>query len=442
MGPRLGAVVVFTLLAAAPARADDPVLSGESTTMVRGWASVNKQDLYPAYEYLHFSATDLDRDGSLSFHFGGWGRVDLDKRSTDAYNAGDFQYGYFNYHAPKNNLSIDVGRQFVSEGVASEKLDGLHVRSDLIGGFGVAGYVGSPVVTSTNSQGGELIYGGRLSQGVAQLYSIGVSALQVTQSGEQSTQSSSSLGIQRGDRFRQEEGADIWLHPVQQLDLVGHSNYNSITDGWMEHDYKLSYLPYHNFSISVGYSNINYKDYFYHMTSNVFSLMSPSNPTGVIDPNEKVKNLGASISYTPIQPLNLVGDYKHYDYEIAGYANYFGGKATFSLPESLVTGFAIHRMDGTTDKLCYNEYRVFVSKKVYRFNLTGDFLDVHYDNPINGMRGTYTAIAAASTQLSSNLKVAADVHYSRNPIYDNQWAGLVKLTYVFNTRRSNDGRAM
>jgi hypothetical protein len=178
------------------------------------------------------------------------------------------------------------------------------------------------------------------------------------------------------------------------------------------------------------------------MTSNVFSLMSPSNPTGVIDPNEKVKNLGASISYTPIQPLNLVGDYKHYDYEIAGYANYFGGKATFSLPESLVTGFAIHRMDGTTDKLCYNEYRVFVSKKVYRFNLTGDFLDVHYDNPINGMRGTYTAIAAASTQLSSNLKVAADVHYSRNPIYDNQWAGLVKLTYVFNTRRSNDGRAM
>ncbi len=193
-----------------------------------------------------------------------------------------------------------------------------------------------------------MIYGGRVTHTMPKYYTLGVSALKASQSGE---------------RYREEEGLDIWLHPLKQVDAVGRSSYNSITDGWMEHDYRVTYNLLDNLSINAGYSEINYKDYFFHMTTNVFSLISPSTPTGQIDPNEKVQTAGGGIAYTPIKALTIAADYKNYNYEIAGDANYFGGKATFSPAGLFTAGFAIHRMDGTTDKLRYNEYRVFASKR-------------------------------------------------------------------------------
>lgn len=421
-----GILALVPLLAAVPAQAEGIALSGESTTILRARESIDKKDLYPAYEYLHLSATNLDQDGRVSFYLGGWGRTDLGDRSTDKYQDGDLQYGYLSYRASRNNLVVNLGRQFIAEGVAAEKVDGLYLRSDLKAGFGAAAFVGAAVVTEPNKNGGDLIYGGRITHTMPQYYTLGVSALKASQS---------------GDRYREEEGLDIWLHPLKQIDAVGRSSYNSITGGWMEHDYRLTYTPLDNLSINAGYSDINYKDYFFHMTTNVFSLISPSNPTGVIDPNEKVQTVGGGVAYTPIKALTLAADYKNYNYEIAGDANYFGGKATLTLPGAVVTGFAIHRMDGTTDKLRYDEYRVFAAKKFQRFDITADFFDVNYDSRINGIKNSYTVVGAASCDITPNLKIGADVDYSKNPDYDNEVAGLVKLTYAFDIRRGTEGRA-
>ncbi|KAA0889877.1 hypothetical protein ET418_13485 [Oryzomonas rubra] len=419
-------MALVPLLAAAPVQSEGLAVSGESTTILRARESMDKKDLYPAYEYLRLSATNLDKEGRLSFYFGGWGRIDLGDRSTDKYRDGDLQYGYLSYRAPKNNLVVNLGRQFVAEGVASERVDGAYLRSDFTAGFGAAAFIGAPVVTETNSKGGDLIYGGRITHTLAKYYTLGVSALKASQSGE---------------RYREEEGVDVWLHPLKQIDAVGRSSYNSITDGWMEHDYRITYNPQDNLSINASYSDINYKDYFFHMTTNVFSLISPANPGGVMDPREKVQSLGGGIAYTPIKALTIGADYKNYDYKIAGDGNYYGGKATLLLPGAVVTGFAIHRMDGTTDKLRYNEYRVFAAKKFQRFDITADFFDVNYDSRINGIKNSYTVVGAASCDITPSLKIGADVDYSKNPDYDNEVAGLVKLTYTFDIRRGTEGRA-
>ncbi len=417
-------IALCPLSAAVPAMAGGITLSGESTTIFRIRESIDKKDIYPAYEFLRLSATSLDKAGSLSFYFGGWGRADLGDRSTDKYRDGDLQYGYLSYRAPKGNLVVNLGRQFVAEGVATERLDGVYLRSDFAAGFGAALFAGAPVVTEPNTKGGEFIYGGRITHNMPRYYTIGVSALKSDQNGE---------------RYREEEGIDIWLHPLKQIDAVGRSSYNSITSGWMEHDYKLTWNPLDNLSINATYSDINYKDYFFHMTTNVFSLISPSNPTGLIDPNEKVRTVGGSIAYTPIKSVTVAGDYKNYTYEIAGDANYYGGKATFFLPASFVAGFAMHRMDGTTDTLRYSEYRIFVSKKIEHLDITADFFDVNYDRRINGVRNSYTVIGAASYEITPRLRIGADLDYSRNPDYDNEVAGLVKLTYAFDIRRSAEG---
>jgi len=423
-----GVATTCSLLSAGPVMADGTLVSGQSTTIFRTRESMidNKTLLAPAYEYLTLSATNLDKDGRLSFYFGGWGRTDLGSRSSDTYQDGDLRYGYLSYRSPRNNLMANMGRQFIAEGVAAEKVDGLYLRSDFAAGFGGAVFAGAPVVTEPNSKGGDLIYGGRITQGMPQYYTVGASALKADLS---------------GNRYREEEGVDIWLHPLSQVEAVGRSSYNSITNGWMEHAYTLTLTPLDRLSINADYSNINYQDYFFHMTTNVFSLISPSNPTGIIDPNEQMRSLGGNIAYTPIKSLTITADYKNYTYKIAGTANYYGGKASFTLPDAFVAGLAVHRMNGSTDKLRYNEYRAFASKKMQHLDLTADFIMAGYDSRIDGVRNSYTVVGAAAYELMPGLKIGADVDYSKNPTFTDEVAGLVKLSYAFDIRRGAEGRS-
>ncbi len=65
---------------------------------------------------------------------------------------------------------------------------------------------------------------------------------------------------------------------------------------------------------------------------------------------------------------------------------------------------------------------------------------MNYDSRINGVKSSYTVIGAASYAITPSLKIGADVDYSKNPDYDNEVAGLFKLTYAFDIRRGTEGR--
>jgi hypothetical protein len=410
-----GIAAVCSLLAGAPAITHAASLSGESDTIFRmGLSTSEKRNLYPAYEYLRLSLTDIDDKGAVSFYFGGWGRVDLADRSTDKYADGDLQYGYLSYRGKQNNLLINLGRQFVTEGVAAERFDGVYLRNDFAAGFGGALFAGAAVETEPNFKGESFVYGGRITHSMPKYYSIGLSAVKTDNSNGTS---------------REVEGVDLWLHPLKQIEAVGRSSYNSTTSGWMEHAYTITYAPLDSLRINADLSNINYKDYFFHMTTSALSLTN-----GILNPNEKVLALGGSIAYTPIKSLTIAADYKNYDYEISRNATKYGGKATFSLPASFVAGFAIHRMDGQQDRLRYSEYRAFASKKIDKLDLTADFFDVNYDKSINGIKNTYSISGAASYRLTENFKISANVDYSKNPNFDNEVKGFVKITYAFNMK--------
>lgn len=420
--PLAAIAAACALFAGMPGMAEAFSLGGQSDTILRmRESSSDKRDLYPLYEYLKVSLTDLGPDGNVSFYAGGWGRIDLADRSTDRYYETDLNYGYLSYRPKRNNLVLNLGRQFVAEGVATERFDGAYLRSDLAAGFGAAAFVGSPVVTEPNFNGGDLIYGGRITQSLANYYTVGVSALQTDHN---------------GSRLREEEGVDLWLHPLSNVDVVGRSSYNSLTSGWMEHAYTVSYTPIGKLRLNGELSQINYRDYFYHVTTSALSLTN-----GILDPNEKSLALGGSIGYTLLTNLTVAADYKNYDYDIAGHANYFGGKATYSLPDNLSAGFSVHRMDGVTDKLRYDEYRVYASKKLGKLDLTADYFDVHYDSSVNGIKNTFSLTGAAAYEFTEQLKVSADIDYSKNPDFDNEVRGFMKLTYAFETKRGADWRS-
>jgi len=396
-------------------------ISGETNTILRMGKTADDRNLYPLYEYLSLGIVNETGGGSISGNLGGWGRVDLRDRSSDRYTNADLQYGYVSYQGNKNNLLLNAGRQFVAEGVATERVDGVHLRGDLAGGFGAAAFVGAPVVIEPDFKGGDVVYGGRVTHSIREYYTIGLSALRTDYN---------------SSRLREESGIDLWFHPLKQIDVVGRSTYNSITSGWMEHAYMATFSPLQNLRFTADLSGISYKDYFYQTTTKAFSLTR-----GLLDPNEKVFSLGGGVDYTPVEKVNLSADYKNYAYDIAGPANYYGGKATFTLPESFMAGLAIHRMDGENAKLRYMEYRLFASKKLGKVDLTADLFDVDYDSPINGVKQTYSASVAAAYAITDRIKLSADVDYSRNPDFDGVLSGMLRFTYAFDKQFGTEGRA-
>jgi hypothetical protein len=212
------------------------------------------------------------------------------------------------------------------------------------------------------------------------------------------------------------------------MEVLGNSFYNAITDAWMLHSYYLTLGPFAGLRISAVGTRVSYKDYFTSVTTTAFKF----DPT-VIDPKEKLTTTGGEAAYTFGGDVTLSGDYKKYNYEIAGDADYFGGRLAYSAAKKGGLGVAYHRMDGKTNQLQYDEYRVYAFKKFGAFDITADYFTVRYDEEINGVRNAYAAMLAGGWAMADALRLAADVEYGRNPFYDKEVRGLVKLVYNFDT---------
>ncbi|MBJ6727920.1 hypothetical protein [Geomesophilobacter sediminis] len=413
------------------------MISASSDTIFR-LRETRDRDLYPLYEYLHLSTVQQVTGGVVSFNMGGWGRVDLADRTTEDHTNGDLQYGYLSYRGDRNNLVANLGRVWVTEGVASERIDGAYWRSDLAAGFMASAFAGRPVVTEPNAlAGGDVIYGGRIAHSLPGLYTIGVSAVKTSQ-------------VDDGADVLEREGIDVWLHPVKQVDITGISSYSSRTSGWMENTYHLSLAPLHDFRVSADLSAINYRHYLDGVTTPALSVNNALNfgagtsaagaNNGILNPNEELFMLGASVGYTLRKNLDLVADYRHFDYKVQGDAHYFGANLTYT-PGTYSAGLQIHRMDGGAERLSYDEFRIWASRRWGKVDVTVDLFDVLYDHDINDVSNSFSISGAVGYQFSPRLRATADVEYMRGPDYENQLQGLIKLTYAFDVKAGTEGRA-
>ncbi len=303
----------------------------------------------------------------------------------------------------------------VFEGVAAERLDGIYARTDLQYGFGISGFGGIPVDdTGVSIPGNNNIYGGRLSHQFGEIYRIGVSALKEEKNSQD---------------YRKESGLDLWVHPIDKVDLTGQLSYNDITKGWMEQSYALMLGPFEKLRLNTTASWIDYTNYFYRSTLSAFTVQA-----GTIQPGEKVRILGEEVSYPIMEKSLITVDYRNYGYDIAGNANYYGGKFKYPITENGGMGLGYHRMDGETDTLKYNEYRVYGYKKFNNFNLSADAIDVAYLNAINGVKDSYSVSLAAQYDLSEAWKLGADAEYSHNPDFKKDITMFFKVLYHFSLK--------
>jgi hypothetical protein len=414
---RFGSVTVScSLLVFGALEANAASFSGDSTTILRARETGEDRDLYPLYEYLHLTGTDVQENGTTTLNFGGWGRGDLGDKSTGQNNNGDLQYGFLSYHGNRNNLQLRAGRQWVTEGAMSDRLDGITARGDFLAGFTGSAFIGTPATTDPNFSGGDLTFGGRVAQGMANYYSVGVSALKVNSG---------------GDHLREEEAFDLWLHPLRQVDIAGRSSYNSISDGWMEHQYTASITPLEMLRVSLALQQVNYRQYFASATTSALRFTNG----GLVNPDDAVLTLGGTVGVTLLKNVQLEGDFKNYNYEIAGDAKYYGGKVSYGIPDNFNSGFAFHRMDGRDATLQYNEYHAYVTKKLGRADVTLDFFDVDMKRAVENTKNTYAFTAAAGYDFGNSVRVDADIDYGKTSDLDDEVRGLVKVTWVFDSER-------
>jgi hypothetical protein len=388
-------------------------LSGDSNTYLQSRETADEKQILGGYEYLDFAVQDIGTE-TISFHTGGWLRYDFKAEEFGTKTNSDLQYSYLSFKSRTDNSVVNLGRVMVFEGVAAERVDGVYARTDLKGGFGVSAFGGSPVETNINLPGNDIIYGGRISHQMGDLYKIGISALKEEKNSED---------------YRKEEGVDLWVHPFSKVDIAGRSSYNEITKGWMENTYVLSLGPFSSLRLDTRASWINYSDYFFRATTSALSLNN-----GFIQEGEKVQILGEEASYFVTDKVRITADYVNFEYKIAGTANYYGGTVRYTMPGSGGAGLGYHRMDGDVDRLRYDEYRVYGYMKMGKFDVTADAIDVAYDTSINGVKDSYSVSLAAQYDITEAWQVGADVEYSHNPEFERDTRGFLKLLYHFGSK--------
>ena len=389
-------------------------LSGQSRTYLQTRELTDGTRLTPLYEYLNIRTDNLGTD-AVSFTAGGWYRYYLQSTDFDKKDTGDLQYAYLTIRKPSSNASLNIGRVLVNEGAISSQLDGAAARTDLRGGFTVGAFGGVPLETDPDTRSGDSVYGGRIAHSVAGIYTIGAAYL-----------------MEKNDSkdFRKEEGIDVWLRPVSKLELMGTSTYNAESKNWMQHQYHAALGPFAWLRLNLDASKTWYKDYFSSVNSTRSTLMSAFSFTN-IDPNEVVTMTGGSVVVAIGGPFTFVVDHRNYDYQVRnGSATYSGGSVAYA-GTGIGAGAALHRMNGPSAGLRYNEQRAYVFKKAAKADVTLDVLHVAYDQAINGVADAWTASAAFGYSFTPKARVMADAEYSKNPDYDRDVRGMLTLVYSF-----------
>lgn len=382
-----------------------------------------KQKIYPATQFLGLDAGKL-AGGNLSLHFFGWGRADL---GDDSYNQqktdGGFTYGYLRYRFDAANAEIRAGRFFVREGVVNEQVDGINVRSDLPLGFGISAFGGATVhnkkLYREDSDGkGDTLFGGRFNYRFKGMLDLGISGVY---EGEAPTLLTHANGDHRL------VGGDVWLAPLKQLELTGHSSYNTETSALAEHSYLLNIKPMQQLTLSGEFNEHREQSYFYS-----WAMFSGAG----LNPDDRSRSAGAVVSYLVRKGVEVAGDYKHYNRE-TGDADRYGAQIRLSLLDhALRTGVGYHYLSAgesfaidASPSASYHEIRAYALHDTKTYFAAVDLLGFFFRDKIYDKKSDIEGLLSIGYHISPVLALSGDISYGRNPEFTQEIKGLVRLAY-------------
>jgi len=422
-------------LLALPGAALSAEVSVDATSIIRfeqrADQAAPKKDIFPATQFL---GLDVDKlaDGNLSLHVYGWGRADIQDKSynDDRYN-GSLTYGYLQYRFNRSS-DVRVGRFFVHEGIVNEHVDGVSVRSELPFGFGLSAFGGANVHTkkliNENTDGkGETIYGGRLNYRYKGMLELGASG--VYESKPPTLTNPNNIALSGGSMlgYHRLVGGDVWFSPIQMVEIMGHTSFNTETKGVAEHTYLLNIKPTKHLILSGEFNEHRERNFFFS------SAMFASQLTNL---NEKSRSIGGSASYEFSKAFELAADYKHYTRGI-GNADRYGADAKFSfLNNSVRSGLGYHYLRagsefaiGNNPSASYHELRAYVMHDTKTYFAAIDVIDYIFKDKVYNEKSAWEAMASVGYHVTPALAVSGDFSYGRNPEFTEEVKGLARLTY-------------
>jgi hypothetical protein len=240
--------------------------------------------------------------------------------------------------------------------------------------------------------------------------------------------------LQTVQNHRQLAGADIWLAPLPILELNGRTAYNTVTSSVAEHDYTLSLKPASTVTVTGSFAERRMK-----------GLYSGTNLTQLFAPlaDDKVRTYGGSVTLAVAKPLELVADYRHTKRDSYGSSDRYGVEARATLDQKVKCGIGYHRVQAAdvtvavtppfTYGLSHHEIRGWVSGTMDKYTASLDAIGHIYDDKNNpnlyGKSSAYELIASVGYRLHPNLALSGDVSYGANPLYTDEFKGLVRAEF-------------
>jgi hypothetical protein len=421
------AVLALAVTASGAARAD--TIQASSTTLLLGRQEYRDGDLQtvvPLYQLIDVSASGVRTPwtSDLEVTFSTWGSLDLSNRrfwqngaDIEKRLTGDVNVGYVRAGFLNNGLSLRLGRQIVADGVARNvQLDGAEARLRLPGGFGVQGYVGSPVAPRFATRGGELAVGniratlatgGRLSWGWASLLEVGASA---------------AFASDRGDPSRRDVGADLRITPVHFATLLGSAWWSLYEDRLGEASVALQLNPIRHLDVTLDFRHV------------APDLFLPRNSILAAFIQEDRQDAGGSFHFGGLRWLGIDGEY-HALLEEGGTGHWARLKGTAhpgGLTNTVGAELSLLRnaeLDSSTNGNGYKLARLFGAKSWRELTGTLDLMGYFFDRDVNGYPRSLTGVGTVSYEFFRGWRAAVAGTAGTNPFLERQFEIMAKLVY-------------
>jgi len=429
-------LIPVCFLLALPGVAFSAEVSVDATSIVRfeqrADQGLSKKEIIPATQFLGLDVAKLG-DGNLSLHVSGWGRGDIrDKSFNGDQFAGNLTYAYLHYRFKEANADIRAGRFFVREGIVNEQIDGVSIRTDLPLGFGFSAFGGANVHThklyAENSDGkGDGNFGGRVNYRYKGVLELGASGQYETSAPVLTSVLLDGVTLRYKNVNHRLVGGDVWFSPYKAVEVMGHTSYNTVTEGVAEHSYLMNIKPLQHLVLTGEYDEHREQNYFYSWVSF---------PQFALNPNERSRSLGGSASYEISKALEIAADYKHYTRSF-GNADRYGADIKISfLDNSVRGGLGYHYLRAGnefaipgTPSASYHQLRAYAVHDTKTYFAAVDLLDYIFKEKLYNENSAWEAQASLGYHLTPELAVSGDFSYGRNPQFIEEIKGLARLTY-------------
>lgn len=393
-----------------------PVVEANSTTVLRlapDWKAGDTRTGFWATEIVGLTVRNIEMSGvdDLKIQLSAWGQLASlsDPVGTGNGTTGDIDLLYVQGALFNRHLSLTLGRQLIFGGAARIlQLDGVNATVAIGKGFGVTGYVGSPVVSRFSYPVGELAFGGRAYWRPSYGSEIGLSFVEILSGSVVS---------------REDLGLDGRWVILPNLAVTASGIFNLRAEAFADAELTVTWQVLPTVELHVTGQHTS-PDLYLPMTS-IFSVFSNINNDAV----------GAGVSWQALPRLALYGEYKRLWVD-GGNGDEAELRATYRLSRKATVGldarFLYVPENGVVPANGINDFRVWVLYPLTpKIKLSADVDWTILHNELNGGDDSLVGTGSVSWAFAPGWNGMLSGSVGTTPFFQARYTLTARIGYDF-----------